>query len=82
MKILPFGILRVAWAAGSAQQALGASGDAILRQGDPFSATLAWQEVASAHVAPDSITILALQRLRTTEYPDSTDHPVAAPDRP
>lgn len=33
-------------------------------QGDPFSATLACLGVLSARAAPDSITILALQRLR------------------
>lgn len=57
-------------------------GDARLRQGDPFSATLAWQTVASARVAPDSITILALERLRTAESADTNSHPVAVPDRP
>ncbi|MES2306146.1 MAG: hypothetical protein V4558_11590 [Gemmatimonadota bacterium] len=64
------------------RRALIGFGDARLRQGDPFSATLAWQTVASARVAPDSITILALQRLRTAESADSTVHPVAVPDRP
>lgn len=64
------------------RRALIGFGDARLRQGDPFSATLAWQAVAAARVAPDSITILALQRLRIAESTDSTVHPVAVPDRP
>jgi tetratricopeptide (TPR) repeat protein len=64
------------------RRALVGFGDARLRQGDPFSATLAWQEVASARVAADSITILALERLRIAGSADSTVHPAAVPDRP
>lgn len=64
------------------RRALVGFGDARLRQGDPFSATLAWQEVASARGAADSITILALERLRILGSADSTVHPAAAPDRP
>lgn len=64
------------------RRALIGFGDARLRQGDPFSATLAWQAVASARGTPDSITILALQRLRAAESVDTTVHPVAVPDRP
>jgi hypothetical protein len=33
-------------------------------------------------VAADSITILALDRLRSQESIDSTVHPAAVPDRP
>ena len=64
------------------RRALVGFGDARLRQGDLFSANLAWQAVASARVAADSITILALERLRSQESIDSTVHPAAVPDRP
>jgi len=64
------------------RRALVGFGDARLRQGDLFSATLAWQTVASARVAADSITILALERLQSAGSNDSTVHPAAVPDRP
>lgn len=61
------------------RRALVALGDIHLAEGDPFAATLAWQSVAAARVAPDTITALALARLRTVPLepgaPDSTERP-------
>jgi hypothetical protein len=48
-------------------------GDARLAQGDIPAATLAWQTVAAAPVAPDSITVLALERLRIGSTAAATD---------
>jgi hypothetical protein len=48
-------------------------GDARLAQGDIPAATLAWQTVAAAPVAPDSITVLALERLRIGSTGAATD---------
>jgi hypothetical protein len=59
------------------RRALIGLGDIHMQQGDPIAATLAWRAVASAIVSPDSVTALALERLRTAlpsldlEYPDS-----------
>lgn len=49
------------------RRALVGVGDARFRMGDLFAASLAWQAVATAPVAPDSITLLALERLRGPE---------------
>jgi tetratricopeptide (TPR) repeat protein len=61
------------------RRALVALGDLHLLDGDPFAASLAWQSVVAARVAPDSITALALARLRTVplepEVPDSVERP-------
>ena len=48
-------------------------GDARLAQGDISAATLAWQVVAAAPVSPDSITALALERLRLGNSGAATD---------
>lgn len=61
------------------RRALVALGDLHLADGDPFAAMLAWQSVAAARVAPDTITALALDRLRSQpalpEAPDSSERP-------
>lgn len=46
------------------RRALITLGDVYLREGDPFAAQIAWRTAASA-ANPDSITVLALERLRT-----------------
>lgn len=48
-------------------------GDARLAQGDMAAAALAWQGVAAAPVSPDSITALALERLRLGNSGAATD---------
>lgn len=62
------------------RRALVGLGDARLRQGDTVAARLVWQALATADVAPDSLTQLALLRLQSltpTVVPDSgTLHPV------
>lgn len=61
------------------RRALVALGDLHLAEGDPFAAMLAWQSVAAARAAPDSITALALERLRLQPdlpvAPDSLERP-------
>lgn len=61
------------------RRALVALGDLHLADGDPFAAMLAWQSVAVARAAPDTITALALDRLRTQPVlpvaPDSSERP-------
>jgi hypothetical protein len=61
------------------RRALVALGDLHLAAGDPFAAMLAWQSVAAAQAAPDSITALALERLRLQPdlpaAPDSLERP-------
>jgi tetratricopeptide (TPR) repeat protein len=59
----------------SGRSALVALGDVHLQMGDPFAAELAWQTVATAAVAPDSITALALERLRARPATDSVGVP-------
>jgi hypothetical protein len=61
------------------RRALVALGDLHLADGDPFAAMLAWQSVAAARAAPDTITALAVDRLRSQPYlpvaPDSLERP-------
>ena len=61
------------------RRALVALGDLHLVEGDPFSAMLAWQSVAAARASPDTITALALDRLRSQPAlpvaPDSSERP-------
>ena len=55
------------------RRAMVAFGDARLAQGDIPAATLAWLVVAAAPVSPDSITALALERLRLGSSGAATD---------
>lgn len=55
------------------RRAMVAFGDARLAEGDLPAATLAWQTVAAAPVAPDSVTVLALERLRLGSAGAATD---------
>lgn len=57
------------------RRALLALGDLHLQSGDPFGARLAWQTVATSPVDPDSITALALERLRARPATDSLGVP-------
>jgi hypothetical protein len=55
------------------RRAMVAFGDARFAQGDSPAASLAWQAVAAAPVPPDSITALALERLRLGNSAAATD---------
>lgn len=57
------------------RRALIGLGDVHLLQGDAAAASLAWRAVASALVAEDSITALALERLRTALPTDALEYP-------
>lgn len=57
------------------RRALVALGDVHLLTGDVFAAQLAWRTAAAAAVQPDSITALALERLRAAATTDSIDVP-------
>ncbi len=57
------------------RRALVAVGDVHLKMGDPFSAVMAWQTVASWNGPADSITTLALERLRSMPSGDSLEVP-------
>lgn len=57
------------------RRALIAVGDVHSRMGDPFSAVVAWQTVASWNGPTDSITTLALERLRAMPSGDSLEVP-------
>jgi tetratricopeptide (TPR) repeat protein len=61
------------------RRALVGFGDARWRQGDVMSATFAWQSVAAASAAPDSITALALARLQDPSTAGTTPDSVAGP---
>jgi tetratricopeptide (TPR) repeat protein len=54
------------------RRALLGLGDVHFGRGDIFAAQLAWQAVATMSVDPDSITALALERLRARPAADST----------
>lgn len=55
------------------RRALIAVGDVHIQMGDPFSAQVAWQTVASWNGPPDSLTALALERLRAMPSGDSLE---------
>ncbi len=52
-----------------ARRALVALGDLRMARGDLLAAFLTWQRVVTAPVPPDSITVLALDRLRASQTP-------------
>ncbi len=57
------------------RRALVGLGDVHLRTGDLFAAQLAWRTAAASSAEPDSITDLALERLRAVSVADSTREP-------
>lgn len=57
------------------RRALVALGDVHFQTGDVFAAQLAWRTAAAAAVEADSITALALDRLRAASASDSTGVP-------
>jgi hypothetical protein len=61
------------------RRALVALGDVHFQMGDVFAAQLAWRTAASAALETDSITALALDRLRAAQATDSTGVPETMP---
>ncbi len=57
------------------RRALIGLGDVHLQNGDLFAAQLAWRTAATSAAEPDSITDLALERLRAVSSTDSTREP-------
>lgn len=66
----------------SGRRALVALGDARLAQGDILGANLLWQQVVTAPVSPDSITVMALERLRDPGVFGSKSDSSVVPGRP
>ena len=66
----------------STRRALVALGDRRLAQGDLAGALLYWQEVLTAPVPPDSITVMALERLRAPEPSVEPPDPSVVPGPP
>lgn len=66
----------------SGRRALVAIGDSRLARGDVAAAMLAWQQAATAPVPPDSITVLALERLRTAGLPGGAPDSSVVPGPP
>jgi hypothetical protein len=57
------------------RRALVALGDVYLAEGDPFAAQVAWRTVAATAAPSDTITALALERLRTMADPSAPGEP-------
>ncbi|HET9065266.1 MAG TPA: hypothetical protein VFN22_05565 [Gemmatimonadales bacterium] len=57
------------------RRALITLGDVYLSEGDPFAAQIAWRTAAAAPAGSDTITALALERLRTMPGPSATGEP-------
>jgi|CXWL01.1.fsa_nt_gi hypothetical protein len=66
----------------SGRRALVALGDARMAQGDVAGANLLWQQVVTAPVSPDSITVMALERLRDPGVFGSKSDSSVVPGRP
>jgi hypothetical protein len=66
----------------SGRRALVALGDARLAKGDLAGANLLWQQVLTAPVSPDSITVMALERLRDPGVFGSKSDSSVVPGRP
>ena len=66
----------------SGRRALVALGDARLAEGDLAGANLRWQQVLTAPVSPDSITVMALERLRDPGVFGSKSDSSVVPGRP
>jgi len=57
------------------RRALITLGDVYLSEGDPFAAQIAWRTAAAAPAGSDTITALALERLRTMPGSSATGEP-------
>ncbi len=62
-------------AGAAGRRALITLGDVYLSEGDPFAAQIAWRTAAAASAGSDTITALALERLRTMPASSATGEP-------